>query len=78
MKPITLRIFEDGDRVLFETWVNTDYIKKWYLKPEAWLEEIDGRKNQFFWISHFIVTCGGKPIGFCQYYDCFHANEMES
>lgn len=29
------------------------------------------------WIRHFIVMDENTPIGFCQYYDCFYANDME-
>ena len=77
MNDLTLRPFADRDITLLTAWLHKDYILKWYQDPAAWLEEIHGRHAAFAWISHFIVLYGDTPIGFCQYYDCVHANALE-
>lgn len=77
MKNISLRIFEDSDFNLMIEWLNKEHILKWYHDSEEWLEEIEARKDKFNWIHHFIVMDETTPIGFCQYYDCFDANDME-
>lgn len=77
MREITLRPFNDEDVPLLTTCLNKDYILKWYHEPEEWLEEINHRKSTYSWIHHFIVMDHNTPIGFCQYYDCFNAKDME-
>ena len=74
---LILRPFADSDIALLAEWLHKDYILKWYQDPAAWLEEIHGRHIAFAWIHHFIVLHGDTPIGFCQYYDCVHANALE-
>jgi RimJ/RimL family protein N-acetyltransferase len=78
MKNISLRAINNLDIPLLTEWLNKDYILKWYHNPEEWLEEINARNDKFSWIHHFIVMDGNTPIGFCQYYDCFEANDMEA
>lgn len=74
---LTLRPLSDADIPLMARWLHQDYILKWYHDPEDWLLEINGRKGEFAWIHHFIVMDGQTPVGFCQYYDCFDAKDME-
>ena len=75
MTNLTLKPIGDKDISLMEVWLNKDYIKKWYNDPTEWLEEIKKRDREFNFIHHFIVMNNDKPIGFCQYYDCFYAKE---
>lgn len=77
MNHITLRPVDDGDISLLTEWLNKDYILKWYHDADDWLKEIRGRNSSFAWIHHFIVMHGEVPIGFCQYYDCYDANDIE-
>lgn len=74
---LTLRPINDEDISLLTIWLNKDYILKWYLSVEDWLEEMNGRHGAYSWINHFIVMDGDVPIGFCQYYDCYDAKDME-
>ena len=74
---ITLRQFQDTDIAMFTSWLHKDYILKWYREPEGWLTEINGRHDEYNWIHHFIVMDGEVPIGFCQYYDCADAKDLE-
>ncbi|NLV36170.1 MAG: acetyltransferase [Clostridiaceae bacterium] len=77
MLNIFLRKVEDADISLLAEWLNKDYILKWYGDTADWLFEIRERSNSFAWIHHFIVMEGQTPIGFCQYYDCYDAKDME-
>lgn len=77
MLNIFLRKVEDADISLLAEWLNKDHILKWYGDATDWLFEIRERNNSFAWIHHFIVIAGQTPIGFCQYYDCYDANDME-
>ena len=72
---LSLRPVADSDLALLENWLNKDYILQWYHDAGEWLTEIKGRNGDFHFITHFIVIKGDKPIGFCQYYDCFEAAE---
>lgn len=77
MNKLNLRPLCDADIALMTQWLNKDYIIKWYNDPEDWLTEINARHGEYSWLHHFIVMDGDTPIGFCQYYDCFDANELE-
>ena len=77
MSHISLRSLKDNDISKMAFWLNKDNIRKWYKDPEDWLFEIRGRTSEFSWIHHMIVEENGLPIGFCQYYDCYDANDME-
>jgi len=81
MKKITLREINNSDVALLTEWFKKDYILKWYQDTADWLREINERKGEFIWIHHFMVIDMDKnketPIGFCQYYDCYDANDME-
>jgi len=77
MRKIALRPIKDEDIILVTTWLKKEYILKWYHHPEDWLTEINNRNGIYSWIHHFIVMDENTPIGFCQYYDCFNANDIE-
>lgn len=74
---ITLRTVNDADISLLTLWLNKDYILKWYHEADEWLAEINQRHDTYSWIHHFIVMNDDIPIGFCQYYDCYDANDIE-
>jgi len=75
MNRIVLRPITDLDLALLTSWLNKNYILKWYHDADAWLHEIKERHGIFSWIKHFIVLDGETAIGFCQYYDCYDAKE---
>jgi RimJ/RimL family protein N-acetyltransferase len=77
MNSIFFRPVADSDIDVLAVWLNKEYILKWYHDSEEWLYEIKERNNCFAWIHHFIVMDSQTPIGFCQYYDCYDANDME-
>lgn len=74
---LKLRTFHDQDIDLFTSWLHKDYIRRWYQDPEDWLLEINKRHEEYVWIHHCIVLYGETPIGFCQYYDCYDAKNLE-
>jgi len=74
---LTIRPINDKDIDLLTSWLYKDYILKWYHDPDEWLIEINKRHDAYSWIHHFIVMDENTPIGFCQYYDCYDANDME-
>lgn len=74
---LLLRPLDDADIDLLTSWLNKDYILKWYHDADEWLGEIHRRHDAYSWIHHFIVMDGETPIGFCQYYDCYAAGDME-
>ncbi len=69
---------ENADMPLIAEWLGKSHISKWYGDPQEWLKEIEGRNGDYSWIRHFVVMAGKEKIGFCQYYDCYHARELES
>jgi len=75
MNFIELHNFTDEDIKLFEQWINNDYIKKWYGNLNDWIYEVNNRNGEFNFIKHFIVKYNDQKIGFCQYYDCYYAQE---
>ena len=77
MHHLVFRTVQDADMGLLAEWFKKDYILKWYHDAADWLHEIRERNNKFAWIHHFVVMEGQTPIGFCQYYDCYDANDME-
>lgn len=74
---ISLRPFQDSDITMFTSWLHKDHVLKWYQNPEDWLAEINGRYDEYAWIHHFIVEDSETAIGFCQYYDCYDAKDLE-
>lgn len=75
MRKLTLKPVEDNDVSLLDKWLHKDYILKWYHEPKEWIKEIEERNGSFNFLKHYIVFDGKKPVGFCQYYDCFEAKE---
>jgi len=74
-KNIRVRPIKDYDIELLTKWLYKDYILKWYHEPEEWIREVRNRNGEFSFLSHFIVLDDNIPFGFCQYYDCFDAQE---
>lgn len=77
MTHLTLQAFQESNMALFANWLQQEHVAPWYTEPEDWLYEAAHHKNEFSWIKHFIVLADGVPIGFCQYYDCYAANDFE-
>ena len=76
-KKLSLRPVNNNDIDLLTSWLNSDYILQWYHNPDEWLAEINGRHGVYSWIHHFIAIAEDIPIGFCQYYDCYNARDLE-
>lgn len=74
-KQLSLRPFCDRDLGLFKKWLRADHVARWYERPADWIDEINKRNGEFSWIRHFIAEYGGKPIGFCQYYEYRRSGE---
>ncbi|MDR1698449.1 MAG: acetyltransferase [Prevotellaceae bacterium] len=72
---LTLKPVTDADVELVEKWLYEEHVLKWYHDTDEWLKEIKERNGAFGFLHHFIVNQVDKPIGFCQYYDCFDAQE---
>ena len=72
-----LRPFCDDDITLVEHWLYTPHVAVWYKHPDHWVNELRERYGEFSFLTHFIAEYEGKPIGFCQYYDTFFAQEHE-
>lgn len=75
MSPISLEKITEEDILLIEKWLCKDYIKKWYNPIEEWIYEIKNRNGEYNFIRHLIVKHNFTKIGFCQYYDCYDAQE---
>lgn len=73
---LELRLLEDKDIPLVETWLYKEHVKKWYEIPylnvtiDDWIHEIKERNGEYQWLTHLIVTWQDEPIGLCQYYKC--------
>lgn len=65
---IRIRPLEDGDLPRFAAWLRMPHVAPWYAPAEDWLNEVENRGGAYAFISHFIITAGGAPIGFCQHY----------
>lgn len=76
-RELALRPLNDADIDLLTLWLNKDYVLKWYHDANEWLTEINQRHGVYSWIRHFIVMEGKNAIGFCQYYDCYDAKDLE-
>jgi len=74
---LNLRPFFDNDVPLMARWLYLPHIAPWYEHPEDWLNEIRNRHGEFSFLTHLIAEINGQPIGFCQYYDCYDARELE-
>lgn len=75
MQQLLLRQFRNEDIALFEKWLYTPHVSKWYHDPLDWIDEIKKRNDEFSFLYHFIVELEGRPIGFCQYYEYCHSKE---
>jgi RimJ/RimL family protein N-acetyltransferase len=75
MDKVIFEYITDEDIILIKKWLQKDYIRKWYDPINDWIYEIENRSGDFNFIKHFIVKNGFEKIGFCQYYDCFLAQE---
>lgn len=74
---LILRPFFENDMALMRRWLYAEHVKPWYEQPEDWLKELQERHETFSFVTHMIAEINGIPIGFCQYYDCFHSMELE-
>ena len=78
---LELRLLDDGDVPLVQTWLNKEHVKRWFEIPrlgvtiDDWMDEIKERKGAFHWLTHLMVLCQGRPIGLCQYYRCEDSGE---
>ena len=77
---LELRLLNDNDLPLVESWLNKEHIKRWYDIPgdcsiDDWITEIEGRNDEFQFLTHLIALHEGRPIGFCQYYKCVDSDE---
>jgi RimJ/RimL family protein N-acetyltransferase len=74
---LILRKLSGDDIPLVRRWVYSDHIAAWFENPEEWLREIEERYGGFSFITHLIAEIDAKPVGFCQYYDCFYSPAEE-
>jgi len=72
---LTLNPVEDSDICILNKWLNKEHVLKWYHDADEWMYEIKERNGEFSFLTHYIVSVDGLPIGFCQHYDCFDAKE---
>jgi len=75
---LRLRPFWEADVDLLARWLATPHVAAWYKHPEDWLNEARNRRGDFAFLTHFIAEFEGVPIGFCQHYDCFLAQDHET
>ena len=76
MEQISLEKIMEEDVILIEQWLQKEYIKKWYDPIDEWINELKNKNREYSFIKHFIVKFNSVKIGFCQYYDCFDAQEL--
>lgn len=74
---LVLRPYQDKDIAHMERWLYTPHVAVWYKHPDHWLRELRERHGEFSFLTHFIAEVDGIPIGFCQYYDTYFAQEHE-
>lgn len=74
---IILKKLTDKDIPLFESWLDKEYIKKWFGDKEDWLDEINERNGKYSFLTHFIVYHNDRKIGYCLYGDCFYIKDLE-
>lgn len=72
---IILQPVRDEDIPMIKQWLHKEYILKWYHEPDEWIREIEERNGEFAFLNHYIVYQGNTPFAFCQYYDCYDAQE---
>lgn len=74
---IVIKPIQDEDILLFDKWLDKEYIKKWLGEKEAWLNEISKRNGEYSFLKHFIVYYNDRKIGYCLYADCFFLKDLE-
>jgi RimJ/RimL family protein N-acetyltransferase len=75
MENIVLEPFLDKDIEIMEKWFQKEYLIKWYGDISEWIFELKNRNGKYNFIKHFMVKNKDNKIGFCQYYDCYNAQE---
>lgn len=53
---INLISFADSHLPLFRQWLFAEHVAPWFEHPQSWLEELRGRRQQYQWIHHYIIT----------------------
>jgi len=74
---VNLRLFCENDIALIERWLHMPHVAEWYKHPDHWLNELRERHGEFSFLTHFLAEVDDVPIGFCQYYDTYFAQEHE-
>lgn len=77
MNRLKLRVFEDSDIPTLKNWLVLPHVAKYYEPAENWLAEVSDRAGEFSFIKHFVVMLHERPVGFCQYYDCYFGRHYE-
>lgn len=75
MQQLDFRKITDADLPLLESWLRKEHVVRWFTDTEDWLDELHNRDGKFGFLHHYIVYEADAAIGFCQYYDCFDAQE---
>jgi RimJ/RimL family protein N-acetyltransferase len=75
---VEFRKFDDSDIPVFTDWLKQPRISKWYSPVSEWIEEVQKRDSEYRWLNQMILAIDGRPIGFCQYYDCFDSIGFET
>ena len=76
-KEILLKPLNEEDISLLNTWLDKEYIQKWFGKKEDWLNEINERDGKYGFLKHFIIYHNDRRIGYCLYADCFSLKDIE-
>ena len=74
---IVLKHLTEEDLILLESWLDKEYVKKWFGDKKDWLNEINERDGKYDFLKHFIVYHNDRRIGYCLYADCFYLKELE-
>lgn len=74
---IVIRPIQEEDILLFDKWLDKEYIRKWFGEKEDWLNEIHERNGKYSFLKHFIVCYNDRRIGYCLYGDCFFIKGLE-
>ena len=61
---IELRLLNDNDIHMVESWMNKEHVKKWYDIPgecsvDDWISEIKARNTEFRFLTHLIILHEG-------------------
>lgn len=70
-----LKPIQDADLSILNTWLHKEYILKWYNYADEWMNEVRERYREYKFLNHYMVWADDMPVGFCQYYDCYDAQE---